>query len=195
MAGASFVRSLQCLAVLLASVLALPALATPTLQCPAALHITDGTLQSPDLPVGAQLGVDPHQALRLSSIGVYSGHPASVPPWCRATRKQRSRVAWRTGSGVSMMQTRTASMWFARTVRQCRCPCASAMPHASAQAPCAATPYPQPSGAHPSTVSSAPDRIVEQAGAYCRPAHRAACLARSPKRKKPRRSEVFYDLP
>ncbi|WP_309544859.1 STY0301 family protein [Xanthomonas phaseoli] len=97
MAGASFVRSLQCLAVLLASVLALPALATPTLQCPAALHITDGTLQSPDLPVGAQLGVDPHQALRLSSIGVYSGHPrerAALVPRNAEAAQPRGLAHW-----------------------------------------------------------------------------------------------------
>lgn len=194
MPGTSFVGSLRCITVLLAPVLALPALAEPTLQCPAALHITDGTLQSPDLPVGAQLGVDPHQALRLASIGVYSGHPASVPHWCRATRKQRSRVAWRTGSGVSMMQTRTAPMWFARTVRQCRCPCASAMTHAPAQAPCAATPCPQPSGAHPSTASSAPDPMAEQAAAHCRSAQRAAQPRRRSNAKTPPK-RGFYDLP
>ncbi|KUF20873.1 hypothetical protein LN457_03025 [Xanthomonas phaseoli] len=61
------------------------------------MHITDGTLQSPDLPVGAQLGVDPHQALRLSSIGVYSGHPrerAALVPRNAEAAQPRGLAHW-----------------------------------------------------------------------------------------------------
>ncbi|XUP36074.1 STY0301 family protein (plasmid) [Xanthomonas axonopodis pv. vasculorum] len=97
MAGASFVSALQCLSVLLAPALALPALAEPTLQCPPALRLTDGTLRSPDLPVGTQLGADPHQALRLSSIGVYSGHPrerAALMPRNAEAAQPRGLARW-----------------------------------------------------------------------------------------------------
>ncbi|XUP26980.1 STY0301 family protein [Xanthomonas axonopodis pv. vasculorum] len=82
---------------LLAPALALPALAEPTLQCRPALRLTDGTLRSPDLPVGTQLGADPHQALRLSSIGVYSGHPrerAALMPRNAEAAQPRGLARW-----------------------------------------------------------------------------------------------------
>lgn len=96
----SFVGGVRCLA--FASVLALasPALAERTLQCPAMLRISDATLQSPDLPAGAQLGLDLRPPLRLSSIGVYSGHPreraALVPRNADAPQlRGLERAIWR----------------------------------------------------------------------------------------------------
>ncbi|MEA5125198.1 STY0301 family protein [Xanthomonas floridensis] len=49
--------------------------AAQTLQCPSTLRISSAVLQSPDVPAEARLGLDQRRPLRLSSIGVYSGHP------------------------------------------------------------------------------------------------------------------------